>query len=300
MVFTVTQPRSVGKSGLTVTGSEGSWRVYIAPARERSVMPLYMDRHDVPGATAEDVAGAHMSDLRVAGEYDVKFFSYWFDPEDGSVFCFARAPDPEAMTAVHQKSHGLLPAEIIEVSEQEVVDFLGKVQDPSDATEIESPFRLIAFTDLVDSTVLLNRLGEAEFMVLLTEHDLMLRKALVRFRGREVKHTGDGIMASFDEASACLEWALDVRDTFRGRADMEMKVGLSAGEPVDHNRDLFGAAVNLASRICGAAGAGQVLVSDVVRDLGIPHEFRFDDGEKRALKGFTEPQLIYELIGLPG
>jgi hypothetical protein len=256
-----------------------------------------MDRHEVPGASAEDVAEAHVSDLTVAPEFGVKFFSYWFDEDDGAVFCFARAPDEETMTTVHERSHGILPAEIIRVSEDDVVSFLGNVHDPADASDVTSPFRIVAFTDLVDSTALLNQVGQAEFLVLLSEHDLILRKALARGSGREVKHTGDGIMVSFPDPGAALEWSLDVRDIFARRTDMSIRIGLAAGEPVAHHRDLFGPAVNLANRICAAAGAGRVFVSDLVHDLGVKDGYFFGEPAQAELKGFPGIQTIYELRG---
>lgn len=263
-------------------------------------MPLFMDRHDVTGATAEEVAQAHMSDVAVAPKFGVKFFSYWFDEDDGAVFCFAQAPDEETMTTVHERAHGLVPAEIIRVSEDEVVSFLGRVHDPADSSEVTSAFRVIVFTDLVDSTALLNRLGQSEFLVLLSEHDLILRKALAKLNGREIKHTGDGIMASFGDASSALRWSLSVRDTFNSRDDMSIRIGLAAGEPVDHHHDLFGAAVHLASRICDAAGEDQALTSELVQDLGAKSDFVFGEPVRAALKGFPDPETIYELLGQGG
>lgn len=259
-------------------------------------MPLFMDRHNVPGASAEDVAAAHVSDLAVSKDYDVEFFSYWFDSNDGAVFCFARAPSEDAMTDVHEASHGLVPAEIIAVNENDVVGFLGRVHDPVDASEVTSPFRTIAFTDIVDSTALLDQKGQAGYMVLLTEHDLMIRKALVSWDGREVKHTGDGFMVSFEDASKALGWALDVRGVFDTHPDLSIRLGMDAGEPVDQYDDIFGAAVTMASRICSSAGAGVVRVSDVVHDLGKDKGFTFSDGELEILKGFSEPARLYELL----
>jgi class 3 adenylate cyclase len=256
-----------------------------------------MDRHDVPGATAAEVAEAHASDLALSTDFGVEFFSYWFDPDDGEVFCFARAPAKEAMKAVHEKSHGLVPAEIIEVSENDVVSFIGRIRDPQDASELTSAFRVISFTDLVDSTLLLNRLGQAEFMVLLSEHDLIVRKALAKHAGREVKHTGDGILSVFDDVPSALDWAAAVRDAFARRDDIDVRIGAAAGEPVDHNQDIFGSAVNLANRICAAAGVGKAWVSDVVYELGSTAGFLFSDGVEAKLKGFDDLQTLYELIG---
>lgn len=147
-------------------------------------MPLYMDRHDVPGATAEETARNHAADLKVAGQFGVEFFSYWHDSTRGLVFCFASAPGEEAVAQAHRAAHGLVPTEIIEVSESDVVRFLGKVHDPVDASEVTSAFRTICFTDLVGSTELLDRLGQSEYMVLLAEHDLIIREALIRWRGQ--------------------------------------------------------------------------------------------------------------------
>lgn len=255
-----------------------------------------MDRHDVAGVTPEDTAAAHVSDLEIAGDFGVQFLSYWFDEDSQAVFCLARAPQSDAVTAVHEKSHGLIPAEIIEVAEDDVVRFLGRVTDPKDASEVSSPFRTVVFTDLDRSTELLNALGQSRFMLLLTEHDLILRKGLVRFKGREVKHTGDGIMAAFTDVARALSWCLAVRDEFDEREDMDVRIGLAAGEPVDHNDDLYGPSVNLARRLCDATAAGHVLASDVVRELGVRAGFAFGPAQSRDLKGFPKTVSIFELL----
>ena len=70
-------------------------------------MPTYMDVHDIPGVTAEAVAGAHEADLRVQGQYGVNYKSYWVDEKDGKVFCLVDAPDPETAARVHREAHGL-------------------------------------------------------------------------------------------------------------------------------------------------------------------------------------------------
>lgn len=81
-------------------------------------MPLYMDIHrGVEGLTAEAVAEAHRRDLEVQGKHGVRFLKYWFNDEDGSVFCLSEAPSKEAAERVHQEAHGLVADEIIEVTE---------------------------------------------------------------------------------------------------------------------------------------------------------------------------------------
>lgn len=269
-------------------------------------MPLFMDRHDVPGASAKDVANAHVSDLELAGKHGVQFLSYWFDADHGGVFCFAKAPARENLEAVHRESHGLVPNEIIGVSEDAVLRFLGKVHDPVDYTELTSPFRTILFTDLEGSTAMADELEASEFMRLLTEHDVIIRRALVASRGREVKHTGDGIMASFENVADGLECALAIQAGFGarieegGKPECRVRVGLAAGEPVDHNDDLFGSTVNLASRICNAADPGETLVSDVVHALGTESGFAFAQLDRRELRGLPSLVQVFRLLARPG
>lgn len=83
-------------------------------------MPLYMDIHKgVEGLTAEAVAGAHMKDLEVQEKHGVKYLKYWFNEDDGSIFCLCEAPNKEAAKAVHVEAHGMAADEIIEVKEGE-------------------------------------------------------------------------------------------------------------------------------------------------------------------------------------
>ena len=255
-------------------------------------MPLFMDRHDLPGITAEAVAQAHLTDIQIESKYAVQFLAYWFDADHGQVFCLARAARPEDMASVHREGHGLVPNEIIAVAEDDVFRFLGKVSDPVDPAQATKAFRTILFTDLMGSTSLLEEVGEDVFMGLLDEHDLIIRRALVTWRGREVKHTGDGLMASFDDVGNALDCALAIQDGFRGRMadratrELLVRIGIAAGEPVDHNDDLFGSAVNLASRICDASEPGHILTSDLVREMGAEKGYSFRSAHDVELKGF--------------
>jgi class 3 adenylate cyclase len=264
-------------------------------------MPLFMDRHDLPGVTPEQVAQAHLIDLSIAPKHGVQFLTYWFDAEAGAAFCLARAESPRDMAAVHAEGHGLVPNVIIPVVEDNVLKFLGRIEDPGGAPA-SSGFRTILFTDLEGSTAILNEVGQSAFMLLLTEHDLIIRRALVGSRGREVKHTGDGFMGSFDDVGRALACAIAIQDGFderngrdEGRA-LRVRIGLAAGEPVDRGDDLFGATVNLASRICAAADAGQILVSEEVAGLGMDVGYEFRDAGARFLKGFAEPTPLFELL----
>jgi class 3 adenylate cyclase len=256
----------------------------------------------VPGVTAEAVAQAHLSDLAMEAKHGVQFLAYWFDADHGEVFCLARASAGDALEAVHRDAHGLIPNEIISVSEDDVLRFLGRMNDPVDSTQSIRAFRTILFTDLKGSTTLLQSLGEAAFMDLLRDHDVVIRRGLVTWRGREVKHTGDGIMASFEDAANALACALAIQEGFAARTtavpgpELRVRIGIAAGEPVDHNDDLFGSTVTLASRICGAADVGRILTSELVRDLGSERGFAFDGGRDVVLKGISGPTRVFELV----
>lgn len=81
-------------------------------------MPLYLDVHrSVPGATAKDVAEAHMKDVQVQGKYGVRYLRYWVDENEGKIWCLVEAPDKETATRVHREAHGLVADELHEVTE---------------------------------------------------------------------------------------------------------------------------------------------------------------------------------------
>jgi class 3 adenylate cyclase len=264
-------------------------------------MPLFMDRHDVPDVTAEQVAQAHLADLEAGARFGVQFLAYWFDADHGEAFCLAKAPTSVSLTAVHKATHGLIPNEIIGVSEDNVLRLLGRMNETARDSPGVNPFRAILFTDMQGSTSMLQAVGQSAFMVLLTEHDLIIRRALVAAHGREVKHTGDGIMAAFDDVASALGCSMAIQAGFQARSregvtpELRVRIGIAAGEPVDHNDDLFGSTVTLASRICDAAEAGRILTSDLVHDLGIERGFAFDGGREVALKGIAGPTRVFEL-----
>jgi class 3 adenylate cyclase len=264
---------------------------------------FFMDRHELEGATAADVAAAHMSDLEAQKAHDVRFLSYWFDYDRQAAFCLVEAPDAEAAQAVHRHAHGQIANEIVAVDPDDVHRFLGRADDPlAGGRGAESAFRIILFTDLEGSTAMVQRLGDDGAMELLRLHDAIVREALAQHGGSEVKHTGDGIMASFASVRSGLAAAVDIQRAFAAHAEthpeapMRVRIGLSAGEPVTEGQDLFGAAVQLAARLCDRADPGSIVVSGVVRDLSIGKGFAFGPRVDAELKGFPEPVDICELI----
>ncbi len=121
-----------------------------------------------------------------------------------------------------------------------------------------------------------------------------MRAALDEHGGREVKHTGDGIMASFPSAVSAVTAALQMQRDLAG-GEVRVRIGLNAGEPIAEDDDLFGTAVQLAARITDRAEPGQVLVSNVVRELCAGKTFEFTSVGEATLKGFDEPVALYEV-----
>ncbi len=160
----------------------------------------------------------------------------------------------------------------------------------------------ILITDMEGSTTLTRGLGDAKAQDVLRTHNTILRDALKAHSGSEIKHTGDGIMASFASASRALEAAIAMQRAFAQHLEanpdvpIRVRIGLNAGEPVAEEKDLFGTAVQLAARICDYAEPGQILVSIVVRELAAGKQFLFAERGEAALKGFDEPVRLYEVM----
>ena len=172
----------------------------------------------------------------------------------------------------------------------EIRDFLQ--QEP--ATSTSGGFQTILFTDLESSTALTQRLGDEAAQELLHGHNEAVRAALDEHGGREVEHTGDGIMASFPSAVGAVAAALQMQRELEG-GEVRVRIGLNAGEPIVEDDDLFGLAVIKAARIADRADPGTVLVSRVVMELCEGKTFEFTSMGEASLKGFDEPVALYEV-----
>jgi class 3 adenylate cyclase len=263
-------------------------------------MPLYMDIHTVPGATPEALKQAHDADVAVQNKHHVCYRKYWFNEQAGKVFCLVEAPNAEAAAAVHREAHGLVAEKIIEVDPDMadgmlgpgVVSMAGAVMMPEDLDRRDNGTRSIMFTDIVGSTEMTSRHGDDAAIAMLGTHDLIVRTSINDHDGREVKHTGDGIMAAFHSAANAVKSACRIIGELNGHNSagpefpVIVRIGISAGEPVEQASDLFGSTVQLAARLCAQAEPGQVLVSNVVSDLCLGKNLKFYDAGECELKGF--------------
>jgi class 3 adenylate cyclase len=163
------------------------------------------------------------------------------------------------------------------------------------------PLLIVLITDMEDSTALIDRLGDAQAYELLRIHNTLIRDCLRTHEGTEVTHTGDGIEASFRLASNAIECAIEIQRAFaRFNADhprtvIRVRVGINAGEPITTEGRLFGMSVHTAFRICTRARPGQILISDVVRQLVAGRSFAFIDRGRVTLRGFRGRVHLHEV-----
>jgi class 3 adenylate cyclase len=269
-------------------------------------MPIYMDRHNTVDATREVIAAAHERDLAIQGKYGVRFITYWVDEVRSNVFCLVDAPNKDTLQKAHDEAHGGVANEIIEVDPAVVEAFLGRVTDPppidiGGPAHLDSASRAIMFTDLQDSTGMTARLGDAKAMELLHTHDSLTRNALREHTGREVKHLGDGIMASFASIDQSLECAIAIQRAFaaynvqNSGAPLHLRIGLSVGEPVEHDNDLFGRTVQLAFRLCTHAKPDQILATEEVVAQSAGKTSLFLSRGPISPKGFDQAIQVYEV-----
>jgi class 3 adenylate cyclase len=149
------------------------------------------------------------------------------------------------------------------------------------------PDRMLAtvlFTDICDSTRTAAEVGDSSWRHLLEDHDALVRRALDRHRGREVKQTGDGFLATFDGPARAIRCAASITEGVRN-IGLEVRTGLHTGECEVMNGDLGGLAVHIAARVMGSAGPGEVLVSSTVKDLVVGSGIEFQERGVQELKG---------------
>ncbi|MCH7488791.1 MAG: adenylate/guanylate cyclase domain-containing protein [Chloroflexi bacterium] len=180
-------------------------------------------------------------------------------------------------------------------------EFLGTSAEPaSEPAERGGAVATVLFTDIVGHTEMMSRLGDEKGRDVLREHERITRDLLAANGGKEVKTMGDGFMASFTSVTKAVACAIALQKAFAERNEgadepLHIRIGLNAGEPIEEDGDLFGAAVILASRLAAKAAGGEILVSDVVRGLCSGKGFLFSDRGEFVAKGFEEPVRVFDV-----
>jgi class 3 adenylate cyclase len=173
------------------------------------------------------------------------------------------------------------------------VDFIGVVGWGTPPESGERTLTTILFTDIVGSTAAAERLGDAAWKRLLATHHEDVRSLLELHRGREVKTTGDGFLATFDAPARAIRCALAVSSA-SAKLGIDLRAGVHTGEVELSGGDLRGVAVHLAARIMDVAEPGTVLVSSTTRELATGAAMEFVDRGSRAFKGISGERQVYE------
>jgi class 3 adenylate cyclase len=172
---------------------------------------------------------------------------------------------------------------------EEVREFITGAREP------EEPDRVLAtvlFTDLVGSTERAQELGDRRWKETLERHNEIVRHDLVRFRGREIDTAGDGFFATFDGPARAIRCARSIVDDVRN-VGLDVRAGLHTGEVELAGDDVRGIAVHTGARVAAQAGAGEVLVSQTVKDLVAGSGIEFEERGPHALKGIPGEWRLY-------
>lgn len=150
----------------------------------------------------------------------------------------------------------------------------------------------VLFTDIVGSTDRAASLGDARWRRLLDEHDDIVRDRVTDLGGRLIKTTGDGALATFEGPAKCIRSTIALRQSLAA-IDVEIRVGLHAGEIELRGEDIGGIAVHIAARVMGEASPGEILASSTVKDLVVGSGITFTDRGTHALKGIPDEWRLF-------
>jgi AraC-like DNA-binding protein len=230
-------------------------------------MPLFMDLHKAADydvkPTVEEIKRNHIADLEVQHKYGVKFLQYWINEEAGLVFCLMEAPDKESCAAVHQEAHGHMPCNVIELQGGDYMAYMGNeskankfdIVERTDGT-FDTGYRIILIADLIS-------MAESPL-----SHE-NIDQIIQQYGGRVVNRPGTRKTIVFTTTDPAIECAINIKRHIQNlpAPTIEVRIGISAGEPVTNQDDIFADAVQLANSLCDSAQSGQVLISSLAKEL---------------------------------
>lgn len=160
---------------------------------------------------------------------------------------------------------------------------------------VERSFAVVMFTDIVGSTATSVDSGDSEWRNRLDMHDRISDRIVTQHGGSMVKNTGDGILATFQMPTSALDAAHELTSEL-SKANIEIRIGIHAGEIEIRGTDISGATVNLAARVEQAATDGHIYVTRTIRDMLIGSTYSFDDTGFHPLKGFDEEWRLFRIV----
>lgn len=236
-----------------------------------------MDRHFVPQANAKAVAEAHRDDLAVQDHFGCKCMTYWIDEDRGNIFCLIEAPDKSAVVNMHQRAHGLVPHEIIEVSTELVNAFLGRIHDPESAEEDpddglkvfnDPAFRAILIIEALDYVLLQRKAGKNRAVEIFRQYNRIVHQQIRNYNGLNIELGGVSIAGSFASITEATKCAQEIQQALLELTDeLEVRMGLHAGFPVKDHAELFGNTIRLSRYLCRTGKKNQLSVSSTIRDF---------------------------------
>ena len=165
----------------------------------------------------------------------------------------------------------------------------------TDAIEsVSGGMSVIVFTDVVDSTQMVDSVGDEGARTAMRSIEELVSETADAHSGLVIKQLGDGSMLEFASASNAIEFARKIQIEMQN-SQLQLRIGMAAGEPIREDGDVHGAVVVVASRVCDEAGSGEVMVSDGVRQLLVGKQLTFQDHGEQTLKGFDDPIRIWQL-----
>lgn len=245
-------------------------------------MPLFMDLHIVPGITAQGVAEAHVLDLKIQEEYQCSCMTYWIDEVNNSAFCLIEAPNANAVRELHNKAHGLLPFNIIEVNKDAVKSFLGRLYDPEipgipqeELKVFNDPaYRCMVFIEVKDPVLLKLHSSEKRSKGLLFHFYQIIKEYSDRFSGEIAQNNGAASsLICFSYSENALKCALEINNAFTQdeKHMLGIKISINAGMPVTSSERIFGEMIDFGEILLFTSRDHNIVLATGVKDIATGH-----------------------------
>lgn len=260
-----------------------------------------MDLHIVPGITAKGAAEAHLQDLLIQSQYNCTCMTYWVDEAKNSAFCLIDAPNPEAVRELHNKAHGLMTHQIIEVNSGVVESFLGRIYDPESAELLEGKlkvfndpaFRVLVMVKSIDRILLTSKVGKQKCDELFSKYQEFIGKFSREFEGKIAEQYEDISILSFVTTLKAVGCAIALRQSFADEtlAPLALNISINAGVPVTQHARLFGEAIKMGERLFMAGARNQIIASPIIKEITHKYFFEQQDNSIFTLSELDEKRL---------
>ncbi|WP_439185352.1 nickel-binding protein [Carboxylicivirga taeanensis] len=266
-------------------------------------MPIYMDRHELPGVTAQDVAEAHQEDLKIQHLYECKALTYWFDEERQTAFCLIEAPSKKAVIELHRNAHGLIPHQIIEVDSELVESFLGRIKNSENLTDIAegSIFRIIMAFQIERQEVIGASSTKYSFQLPAAAEMDLIKSLLGSFNGQVAAREDKMLLCSFTSAVQAIQCAVAIRKELlhkyrEGTTCIELKFGLYGDQAINGQEHFFLEYISMARHLCMISRHNAIVVSHSVQEQCLQEEALFQTlADDLKVLSLAEERLLIQL-----